>query len=352
LISMVNNGAGMVGSQFFITLADQLDFLDEKHTIFGQVTEGFDTLELLNQTICDEQHRPFKDTRISHTFILHDPFDDPRGLEEYLRSRSPSPTVEIIKAGQINLDEELNEDEGKTEAEMREEAEEREAAARAQLLEMVGDVHYADEAPPDNVLFVCKLNPVTTDEDLEIIFSRFGVITCCEIIRDRRTGKSLQYAFIEFDKPESCESAFFKMDNVLIDDRRIHVDFSQSVSKNYQWNKQTVDQAKSTTKGDRDAKKNRGEKDPRNDPRERKAESRGEERRRSSPQTSDRKRMRTESDYPHRANDPKSDYPHRANDRDHPRRHRSPSPPSHYRRRGESDRRRGDDYNRDRGHRR
>lgn len=30
---------------------------------------------------------------------------------------------------------------------------------------------------------------------------------------------------------EDCEKAYFKMDNVLIDDRRIHVDFSQSVSK-------------------------------------------------------------------------------------------------------------------------
>jgi peptidyl-prolyl cis-trans isomerase-like 4 len=30
---------------------------------------------------------------------------------------------------------------------------------------------------------------------------------------------------------EDCEKAFFKMDNVLIDDRRIHVDFSQSVAK-------------------------------------------------------------------------------------------------------------------------
>lgn len=33
------------------------------------------------------------------------------------------------------------------------------------------------------------------------------------------------------DQEEDCEKAFFKMDNVLIDDRRIHVDFSQSVSK-------------------------------------------------------------------------------------------------------------------------
>lgn len=30
---------------------------------------------------------------------------------------------------------------------------------------------------------------------------------------------------------EDCEEAYFKMDNVLIDDRRIHVDFSQSVAK-------------------------------------------------------------------------------------------------------------------------
>lgn len=40
----------------------------------------------------------------------------------------------------------------------------------------MGDLPDADVRPPENVLFVCKLNPVTTDEDLEIIFSRFGTI--------------------------------------------------------------------------------------------------------------------------------------------------------------------------------
>lgn len=40
----------------------------------------------------------------------------------------------------------------------------------------VGDLPDAEVKPPENVLFVCKLNPVTTDEDLEIIFSRFGSI--------------------------------------------------------------------------------------------------------------------------------------------------------------------------------
>lgn len=37
--------------------------------------------------------------------------------------------------------------------------------------------------------------------------------------------------FLETYQEEDCEKAYFKMDNVLIDDRRIHVDFSQSVAK-------------------------------------------------------------------------------------------------------------------------
>lgn len=52
-----------------------------------------------------------------------------------------------------------------------------EAKSRAVVLEMIGDLPEADVAPPENVLFVCKLNPATTDEDLEIIFSRFGKVS-------------------------------------------------------------------------------------------------------------------------------------------------------------------------------
>ena len=52
----------------------------------------------------------------------------------------------------------------------------KEAKAQATILEMVGDLPEADCAPPENVLFVCKLNPVTNDDDLEIIFSRFGKV--------------------------------------------------------------------------------------------------------------------------------------------------------------------------------
>lgn len=80
------------------------------------------------------------------------------------------------QTGRIAADEDINEMEGKTAEEVEEMLAEREAKARATILEMVGDLPSADAAPPENVLFVCKLNPVTTDDDLMIIFSRFGKI--------------------------------------------------------------------------------------------------------------------------------------------------------------------------------
>ncbi len=45
------------------------------------------------------------------------------------------------------------------------------------------------------------------------------------------TGDSLCYAFIKYEEEESAIEAYFKMNKVSIDERRIHVDFSQSVAK-------------------------------------------------------------------------------------------------------------------------
>ncbi|OBT60480.1 hypothetical protein VE03_10103 [Pseudogymnoascus sp. 23342-1-I1] len=217
----------IAGSQFIITLGDELDYLDGKAAIFGKVVEGFDSLEKINEAICDEKGRPMVDIRIKHTVVLDDPYDDPPGLIE--PPGSPPPSKEQLATVRIGEDENLEEttDPEAVERQRRE----REARAQALTLEMVGDLPFAEVKPPENVLFVCKLNPVTTDEDLELIFSRFGTILSCEVIRDKRTGDSLQYAFIEYADQASCEQAYFKMQGVLIDDHRIHVDFSQSVSK-------------------------------------------------------------------------------------------------------------------------
>ncbi|XP_050298240.1 peptidyl-prolyl cis-trans isomerase sig-7 [Anthonomus grandis grandis] len=229
LLSFVGGKDKMVGSQFFFTLGENLSYLDENHCVFGEVMEGFDVLEAINEVICDNNDRPYQDVRITHTVVLDDPFPNPDRFNA--PSRSPSPSAERLAGGRIAPDEEIDETSGRTATEIAEMQAEREAKARATILEMVGDLPDADMAPPENVLFVCKLNPVTTDDDLEIIFSRFGEIRSCEVIRDKKSGDSLQYAFIEFKDQKACEDAYFKMSNVLIDDRRIHVDFSQSVSK-------------------------------------------------------------------------------------------------------------------------
>ncbi|KAJ3570037.1 hypothetical protein NP233_g4663 [Leucocoprinus birnbaumii] len=221
---------GGCGSQFFITLGENVDYLDGKHAVFGHVVEGEDTLEKINEVFVDQDSRPYKDIRIRHVVILDDPFPDPPNLIV----PPSSPTRPPDNSTRIAEDEDplfqLPEEE--EERIRREKA----AAASALTLEMVGDLPFANVRPPENVLFVCKLNPVTRDEDLELIFSRFGSIMSCQVIRDKKTGDSLQYAFIEFDKREEAEQAYFKMQNVLVDDRRIWVDFSQSVARmNTHW---------------------------------------------------------------------------------------------------------------------
>lgn len=217
----------LAGSQFIVTLGDDIDYLNGKAAPFGKVVEGLDVLEKINEAFTDTKGRPLKDIRIRHTVILDDPYDDPPGLA--VPEQSPPPSKAQLATVMIADDEELEEE--VDEQAMEKLRREREARAQALTLEMVGDLPFAEVKPPENVLFVCKLNPVTHDEDLELIFSRFGKILSCEVIRDKKTGDSLQYAFIEFENQKDCEQAYFKMQGVLIDDHRIHVDFSQSVSK-------------------------------------------------------------------------------------------------------------------------
>lgn len=57
------------------------------HTVIGEVVEGKDILEALNGLYCDEEFRPYQDVRITHTYILDDPFPDPDGFETLSNKR-------------------------------------------------------------------------------------------------------------------------------------------------------------------------------------------------------------------------------------------------------------------------
>ena len=228
-VSMAPAAANGNASQFIITTRDgPVDALDGTRTIFGEVSEGLDVIRAINEAYCDEKGRPWQNIRIKHTIVLDDPFDDPPGLAALVPDASPPRPVDEADdrlEDDFDVQAEMNKDASVVEEEKRA----REAHNRAVVLELIGDLPEAEAKPPEESLFVCKLNPVTTDEDLEIIFSRFGKVTGCDVIRDFKTGASLGYAFVNFERKSEAEAAYFKMDNVLIDDRRIHVDFSQSM---------------------------------------------------------------------------------------------------------------------------
>jgi peptidyl-prolyl cis-trans isomerase-like 4 len=226
-------------SQFFITLrGEDMEHFGKEYTIFGEVAEGLEVLDIINNLYCDEDGRPYQDVRILHTYVLDDPYPNPSDL--VIPPSSPTyeyPPEEKVKRRipyEVSTGESTTSD-GRSAEEIEESIREKEAKSRAIVLEMVGDLPDAEVKPPDEVLFVCKLNPVTRDDDLRVIFSRFGMVKSCEIIRDHKTGDSLNYAFIEFETEEACIEAYNKMNNAIIDDRRIKVDFSQSVSK--LWNR-------------------------------------------------------------------------------------------------------------------
>ena len=69
LLAMANAGPGTNGSQFFVTVAPS-DWLTGRHTIFGEVTEGYDVVERISKASTVAQDKPADDIVVERIDVI------------------------------------------------------------------------------------------------------------------------------------------------------------------------------------------------------------------------------------------------------------------------------------------
>ncbi len=69
LLAMANAGPGTNGSQFFITTA-KTPWLNMRHTIFGEVVEGYETVQSIEQTATDGGDKPVEEQKIVKATVI------------------------------------------------------------------------------------------------------------------------------------------------------------------------------------------------------------------------------------------------------------------------------------------
>jgi RNA recognition motif-containing protein len=72
-------------------------------------------------------------------------------------------------------------------------------------------------------LYVGNLSYQMTDDDLHNVFAAYGEVSSANIIRDRESGRSKGFGFVEMPSDEEAEAAIAALDGSEIEGRTIKV---------------------------------------------------------------------------------------------------------------------------------
>jgi RNA recognition motif-containing protein len=79
----------------------------------------------------------------------------------------------------------------------------------------------------ESKLFVGNLPFTTTEEDLQGLFSKAGEVTSIALIKDRDTGRSRGFAFIEMSSQVEAENAIRMYNDFHWNDRELKVNLAR-----------------------------------------------------------------------------------------------------------------------------
>ncbi len=76
-------------------------------------------------------------------------------------------------------------------------------------------------------IYVGNLSWSMTDDDLNNLFSQYGAVTSAKILKDKVSGRSKGFGFVEMDDDEAARTAIANLNDQEVQGRKLKVNESQ-----------------------------------------------------------------------------------------------------------------------------
>ena len=76
-------------------------------------------------------------------------------------------------------------------------------------------------------IYVGNLSWSMTDDDLSNLFSQYGTVTSAKILKEKNTGRSKGFGFVEMEDDEAAKTAIANLNETEVQGRKLIVNESQ-----------------------------------------------------------------------------------------------------------------------------